>query len=342
MHHDAEFANYILSDTTYARFPEVVEFYTGIDRRRSDALNVLTEDLRRGVAAIKTKCGLPDDINIYPLIQWQPTEESLDAMREVIKLGVASSSLPDAIKDRYADRAYDRSKPYDQAVRSVLAGDSIVSVMLTLVASARALRNSDYVDPECRRALLDQILRGWKELVRILWVLLPLLAEKSRATFDGIIFLVSPEFGSEPDERFRNILIALPKVVVSWYSDDLYSPKMGPLLLQRMEAEEDELVKHELALLLIAKMPMGWRASVEAYIVSNNKNSFYLLDIYMRLRSVYQFAFLKSQDIRDLEYLIKMVALKHKKGVKHPGVKAIKKIPDSVLPERPQVSNENE
>jgi len=50
MHHDRAFADFILSDMHYSRFPEVMEFYTGIDRQREDALRVLERDVRRGVA----------------------------------------------------------------------------------------------------------------------------------------------------------------------------------------------------------------------------------------------------------------------------------------------------
>lgn len=45
MYHKQEFADYILSDRRYAQFPEVIEFYSGIDRRRQDLLERLLSDL---------------------------------------------------------------------------------------------------------------------------------------------------------------------------------------------------------------------------------------------------------------------------------------------------------
>jgi hypothetical protein len=36
MHHDKSFADYILADMRYAQYPEIIEFYTGADRKRED------------------------------------------------------------------------------------------------------------------------------------------------------------------------------------------------------------------------------------------------------------------------------------------------------------------
>ena len=47
MHHDPDFAEFILSDRRYAAYPELIEFYAGIDRRRSDAVKCMTGDLAR-------------------------------------------------------------------------------------------------------------------------------------------------------------------------------------------------------------------------------------------------------------------------------------------------------
>ena len=57
MHHSADFAAYILGDGRYAAFPEVIEFYTGIDRRRTDAVTILTSDLKRMNAAFSAALG---------------------------------------------------------------------------------------------------------------------------------------------------------------------------------------------------------------------------------------------------------------------------------------------
>ena len=334
MHHDQDFTEFIFSNMHYARFPEIMEFYTGIDRRRVDALNVLIEDLKRGTTTLQAKCGLPDEINPYKFIQWKPSSAMLEHMQNEVNDGVSASNLPAAIKDRYADCGYDRRRPYYQEVRDILTGDSLLSMMLSMKAAAQALRNSDYVAPDVKRTLLREILNAWKQLSQILLVLVPLLAERGHASFDGISFLLAGNFGDTPEERLRSILIEIPTNVVSWYKDDLFSQKMGPLLIEQFVSEVDDIKKHELVMLLIEKRPGSWKGVVQKYIEAVSKNSFYLLDVRRVLEHQYQYSYAAPRELKDIEYLIKMTAAKHLFGTKKPGIKAIKKIPDFVLPER--------
>lgn len=334
MHHNQPFADFILSNMQYARFPEMMEFYTGVDRQRGDAVRVLTNDLRRGIAAVQKRCNLPEDLNPYPFLEWQSSPESLERMQTELRDGVAASNLPDVIKDRYADRDYDRSRPYHQFVREILTGHTMLSLMLTISAASRALRNSDYVDPAFRQELLATIMQGWKQVSKVLWVLLPLLAERGYASFDGAGFVLTGSYSDDPAERFHQVLTAIPYNVVKWYQDDLYSPKMVPLLNQEMNRQRDDIIKHKMVLLHIAKRPRGWKTHVERYIHSVHRRSFYLGNVDDKLREEYQYGFISSKDLKDLEYLIKMATTKHSHGVKQPKIKAVKKVPDSVLPER--------
>lgn len=334
MHHDQGFAEFIYADMHYVRFPEVIEFYTGIDRRRDDALNVLTRDLKYINASVQDRYGIPDKINPYKFIQWKPAPAMLEQMQNEVRDGVSASKLPAAIKDRYADRRYDRRSPYCQEVRDILTDGSLVSMMLSLTAAARALRNSDYVAPDVKRTLLREILNGWKQLTKVLLILVPLLAEKGRVSFDGIGFFLADDFGDTPETRLRSILMNLPFNVVSWYKDDLFSQKMGPLLMEKFVSEVDDIKKHELVLLLIEQRPRGWKESVQKYIGEIAKNSFYLHDVMSMLRQQYSYSYAAPRELKDIEYLIKMSAAKHKHGTKKPGIKTIKKVPDSVLPER--------
>lgn len=339
MHHDKDFADFILSYMRYSRFPEVMEFYTGIDRQREDAVRILIRDVRAGVATVQKKCGLPSNLNPLPLLEWQPSSKNMEKMQAELRNGVTGSNLPAVIKDRYADRDYDRSRPYSQYVRDILTGHSMGSLMLALSAASRALRNSDYVNPTNRLDLLNAIMEGWRQVSQILFVLLPPLVELGHASFDGAFFIVSSNFGNEPVKRFYNILTAIPVNVVQWYQDDLYSPKMAPLLGLLLDREIDELIRHEMILLQIAKRPSGWKDSVQRYIHSNHKRSFYLSDVNTKLREQYMYAFVSTQELRDLEYLIKMVTVKHIHGVKRPKTKAVDKMPDSVLPKRTDSSS---
>ena len=334
MHHDKTFSDYVLSEMRYARFPEIIEFYTGIDRRRDDAIKIIIEDLQRGVDILQSKCGLPKDFNLYPALQWTPSDTEVEHMQTEIIEGIQSSNLPDLIKDRYADRNYDPSKPYDQAVREILSNDSLYSVMLTISAACRALRNSDYVDPGNKKVLLNEIVNAWRQITQILWIVIPLLSEYGHAVFDGTGFVLQGDFGSNQSERFRNILIQIPENVVSWYKDDLFSAKMAPLLTQKYKNNDFGIEKHEIVILMIKNKPNGWNDCVHDYINNIHKNSFYIYDVWRRLRHEYMYCFASKEELGMIEYLIKMIAVKHAHGVKKPGSSIIKQTSDSVLPKR--------
>ena len=145
MHHDNRFSEFMLANMRYARSPEVIEFYTGVDRQRRDAVKILTKDVRGGISAIRSKCGLPTNLNPLTLLEWKASPENLQRMQDELRDGVADSNLPAQIKDRYADRDYNRSLPYCQSIREVLTGHTMHSLMLSISAASRALRNSDYV-----------------------------------------------------------------------------------------------------------------------------------------------------------------------------------------------------
>lgn len=206
-------------------------------------------------------------------------------------------------------------------------------MVLSMKAAARALRNSDFVKPDVKRELLKEIINGWKQLTKVLLPLVPLLAERGHASFDGMGFLLVGNFGENFEARLRSILMQIPNNVVSWYKEDLFSQKMGPLLLEYFENEEDEIKKHELLLLLIAQKPFGWKSLVEKYIKSKEKNSFYLHDVLSMLHFQYKYSYVDSKVLKDIKFLIKMSIAKHS-GSKKVSDKAVNKIPDSMLPER--------
>jgi len=327
MHHDQGFANYIFENMRYAQHPELIEFYTGIDRMRDDALRILIRDIKACSESIKNKCGLPDGLNPYEFATWKPSSEAEMHMHQVIANGVLESTLPAAIKDQFADRTYDPTRPYDQSITKILTEHSFTCMMQTMKAGARALRNSDYVSPEIKRQLLSEILNCWVQASKVLFVVLPILAEKGHALYDGAGFVLTADFGDTPKERFTRILCEIPYNVVTWCQDDLYSRKMGPLLIDLLGSKEiDEISKHELILLLIYKRPRDWNKLVQRYIADNKKNSYYLFNVYKNLLAEYQYGFASPQTLRDIEHLIKMSATKHVTGDKEPGIKSINKV----------------
>lgn len=334
MHHDKNFADYILNDLHYANFPQIIEFYTGIDRRRENALRILNDDLKNYYTHAKDKCGFPDDLNPYQFAQWNPTPKAIERMNEEVKQGVLKSNLPDAVKDEYADKTYDCRLPYCQDIKSVISDYSFGAMGLAIQSSAIALRNSDYASPETKISLLKNILLCWDQVIKVVFTISPILAKNGMVNYDGFGFSLSGDFSDSINDRLQELFIEIPNNVIRWYSDDIYSPKMGPLLLKQFNDEDDELKKHLLSILIVKKRPRLWKNEIGNYIQSLARNSFYLLNVYRVLRTEYKYCFASNSTLSDIEYILKMAIAKHQYGAKKISQKTIKKVSDKNIPER--------
>lgn len=332
MYHDKNFANFIFEDKRYANYPEMIEFYTGLDRRREDALNVLIKDVQTSYEIVHKKSGLPKELNPYRFAQWKPSDKMREKMHNEISDGVKMSNLPTSVKDQYADSSYQPARPYYQDVRNIFQNYSLLILMQVVKAASRALRNSDYVSPSIKRQLFDEIGEAWEQILRVLVALAPLLATEKFATFEGASFLLAGNFGDTPENRYDNILSALPENIVTWFKDDLFSHKMGPLLIERSSLENNDLKKHYIILLLIKQRPSNWVLQVQQYIESISRNSFYLMDVYTRLCIEYEYSFASHDTLREIKFLIKMAAAKHLIGTI--GEKARNKVPNKAVPKR--------
>lgn len=337
MQQNLDFANYILSDMNYTAYPELIEFYTGIDRSRNDALKTLTKDIKSTCNLVDKKCGLPSDFNIYNLIQWKPSEKIVEKMHKEVSEGVLNSNLPLSVKDQYADNTYDKSRPLNQSIHSILEEYSLLRLMKSISAGAKALRNSDFANPETRHTLLKEILRSWKQIIDVLLVITPILSKQGYATLDGASFVLNGSFGETEEERLNRIIPVIPTNIVSWYRDDLFSNRMGTFLYNHIKQEENELLIHTLNLLIINKRPKMWETHLEKYIECEHKNSFYLSDIYKTLRAEYQYSFSSTADLKKIEKLIKACIAKHEFGIKKISKKSMADVDKkfkNFLPER--------
>jgi len=86
---------------------------------------------------------------------------------------------------------------------------------------------------------------------------------------------------------------------------------MGPLLINRAKTETNSLIKHELMLLLIAERPQKWRDTIDNYIVSLDKNSFYLSGILSTLNFNINYKATEAEDISNLKFLSRKCRAKH-------------------------------
>jgi hypothetical protein len=327
MHHDSNFAEYILADHRYSSMPEIIEFYTGIDRRRSDAVEHLTKDLKRMNSDFLKRTGISEDFNPFQHALWVPSAESLEDMKQLVDASVAESTLPTVVKDAIADKSYDRARPYNQELATFIDESSLIKMVQAMKGAARALRNSDHVSPESKMELLEEVLGCWTRVCQILVILSPFLAEHRRAQFEGMGFYLDKSFDEiEPlDSRWSRIMSVIAENVVYWYQEDIFSKKLGALFARNIEKNQGGFREFLILLVMTKQRPPGWEKEVESFIIRTKKNSFYLNRIHISLLSQYNISFSNEQTRQQLRRLAAMSAAKHLTGSKNPNKTLVEK-----------------
>lgn len=307
------FLTHIYENKSYIDYPEIIEFYTGIDRNRKDALVVLSRDLDETLKNVREKVKIPDEINPYKSISWTPDISALEKEEAKISENVISSGLPNEVKDKYDDKSYNQIRPYNQVINSVIRDYSFLVLMRQISAVSRALRNSDFVDVNLKKELLFKITQSWNEISKLLIILSPLLADKGNVSFEGANFYLDEESFkmADKDDKRLAVLLAVPTNVVKFFKDDLYSTKIGPLLIDNAENEKNSLLRHEMMLLIIAERPKGWNSVIDKYIVSLDKNSFFLSDVLETLNFNKDFYATEINDRRIIDHLASKCRAKH-------------------------------
>jgi len=324
MRHDDKFKQFILKDHNYVNYPEVIEFYSGIDGKREDVMETLHSDLTSLIDYVDSKIGI--DISFDPLssLLWNPTDEYIQKARNQIAEKVESSNLPADIKDKHADSSYQSAAPYDQSIRRFLNDYSVLSLLHSIKAASRALRNSPFTDVELRRKVTTAILRGWEEISRVAFWISPLLATEGRAVHDGFALRLAEGFSSDLNQRFKEIIISNPCNIVRILGGDLASKKIGPLLYECFQAIESKLQKHMMALFIATVRPIGWYNVTLNHINLLHPRSFYLGDIFGRLTDEITLGNLEHGEEGYLKQLTVAILSKREYA---PKVSATKEIP---------------
>jgi hypothetical protein len=321
------FKERIYKEKTYIDFPEIMEFYTGIDRNKEDAIKILLNDIRETLVSVNDKVKIPGNLNPYNSISWTPNVQSLIKEEEKISKNVISSGLPDELKDKYNDKHYDQVRPYNQVINSVMKDYSFKVLMRQITASSRVLRNSDFVNSDLKKEFLDEILKGWNEVSKLLIILTPILADKGNVAFEGARFELNHEdFDiNDNEEKKLRVLLSVPTNVVNFFKNDLFSSKMGPLICSKAEHENNTLLKHELMLLIANERPKNWNVILDKYIVELDKNSFFLSDIAITLKAQFNYHVTEVNDRRVLGNLMHKCRAKHFFNNNNPDLKLINK-----------------
>ncbi len=285
MHHSDDFRKFMLDEGRYVFFPEIIEFYAGIDRRREDAVKIAIRDLKRLNEEFTKRSGIASDFNPYRAAEWRPSGKYLESVAEEVEDGAMNSALPQEAKDAIADRTYDRSKAYKQEVQAFIKESTLPELVSAARGAAKTLRNSDYVDPELRKELLAEVMRSWEKVAQALLVISPILARQGRASFEGMGFTLI-DFDKVPDEqRLHAVVDVVPFNVVGWFEEDLHSKKLGVLCLEAFAKHESTIASILLRRAVILHKPKGWIEGVERFMTKEHKNSFYLYDVFRALRT---------------------------------------------------------
>lgn len=327
-----EFADYIFTNKKYIDFPEIIEFYTGIDRSRDDALKVLCEDIKMSCEKVREKIGISLSMTAYESLKWTPNQKLIDKVKKDFSDDVQQSSLPKEIKDKHADSTYNPAKPFMQDMQSILHDYYVLVLMRDIRASSMALRNSDFSDGKLKNKLLNNITESWEQVSQVIVALSPMLAMDGAAGCGGASFVLQGDFGDNIDDRIKTIILKIPENVIRWFQNDVVSHTLAPLFYSHIESDDNKFRKHLVALLLIHDRPRDWRTKILQYIGGLHKNSYYLCDLFGNLSMEYSYSYATEQEMRDLAYLIKACIAKHETGTPIPGVDSIKKVSDSVLP----------
>lgn len=328
MRHDDEFRQFILKDHNYVNYPEIIEFYSGIDGKRTDALETILGDLTALIGKVANEVGIDHNFDPLSSLLWNPSDKFIQKARVQIAEKVETSNLPADIKDKHADKQYQSEAPYDQSINRFLNDYSVLSLLSSIKAASRALRSSPFVDVELKHKVTSAILQGWEEISRVVFWISPILAKEGRAIHDGFGLRLSEEFSTNLDQRFKEIITSNPHNIVRILGGDLASKKIGPLLNESFRATDSMLQKHMIALFIVAVRPERWSEATLRYINLLHPSSFYLGDIFGALTNEVTLGDLEHEEEPALKRLTNAILSKREYA---PKVSSDKEIPPKKL-----------
>lgn len=312
---NSNFYRLMTENKRYVSYIDILDFYTGIKRNNNDLLDLITTDLQNTCDKFENDTGLVGNNNIFNGITWKQSEEDLNDAHSKIKNEILNSKLPDSVKDEYADKIYDFNKPNIQELPQIYQDYSLGFFHQIIIATSSALRNSEFIQPDKKDLLLNQITRSWQLMSKLFFVLAPLLARQNTDHIlidDWNIRLSSGYMKKEPKEKFKMILCSIPNNVINWYGESLYTERLSLVFKEKINSENNPIIKHLMMRFIINNKPQQWDSLIENYIKSVMKDSYYLLDIHNSLLATRQYDLLDDNQSSRANNLVELIYAKKK------------------------------
>lgn len=302
-----KFAQFILDKENYAHYPEVIEFYTGSDRTRNDAADIVKRDIVRISKTVHEKVGMPEGINPFSRLRLETTDEQVKKAIKQLENNLQKTKLPNEIKDAVTDNNYNPSTPFHQAVYKVFENYSVNYLQEMIGIASKTLRNSDYIEPEKKVELLTAITNAWYDTIRVIYLMAPALAKDGVARYDGFSLKLTEGFDKLKDDPKRlllAIIAAIPENLVLWYKDNIYSSKLAQLIFDKIASEGNSVIKHLLICIIIHEQPDGWNDVVRKYMSELDRHSFFFGDTLDTLKTMYANGVMSEVNIAKTKDLI--------------------------------------
>ena len=333
MHQEESFFDHVTRGDKYSRYPEVIEYYSGIDRRASGLINDLADNLSNENQAYTNRSQFKPEFDPLLKLRWNPQDDKISEALRLVKDEVKDSKLPKEIKDAAADRNFDRSLPYDQTIKKFIKDSSLALCIQKMRASARALRNSDYAEIDGRKRLFSEVMATMRSEMQLLAIVAPLFSKMGHFRFEGIGYFLDKSFDDIDNEndRITVILESIPFNLADRYLDDVYSPKMTPILHDYIKNTKSEQEKSLLIWFIIHKKPRNWEKIIKEYIYSLNRSSFYLYILSNHVLDDYRFGFNTPDNIQELRTLTGIIYGYHHTKARRVNLKTIKEFANKML-----------
>ena len=310
-----DFALDMLKEQKYLHYPEVLEFYTGKDRRRKNAVETLIRDLSVAAKSVQAKTGMTEQDDPFAFLRFNQGEELEDMILERIESDVKQSNLPQTVKDQTADLSFNPSAAFHQDICKVYSDFSVGYLINIIRIGCKVLRNSDQLDAVIKQRLLSELSSAMKVFSNIIYLVSPLFAKQGFIQLTDYAFKLSDGF-SELNEKERTIriLVTIPYNLTMMFKEDIFSSKLSPVFISALNNEKDKVKRHLLASLLIYKQPEGWGSAINNYMGTIGQNSYYLGSLLELMLAVYQNVELDESEQMRLKNLIRAAMFKNSQG----------------------------